>query len=217
MFPNVVWRDSSFRTAVLALGLASAVACAPAPTFRDSSPIDITKDPEQTAIENPHPFTVDRGRYTFRLYPLASYLLRGVTLDRTNYGGDVASALAPCDLAVAWGPMVEGELYRRLSWSQSGRWYWWAHGADFTRDNAFVARYTSNTHMIPISPFVGRAIRSIRRGDLVEVAGELVRVEGAGSIADFRWVSSVSRSDQEAGSCEILYVRRAKIWDRVYR
>lgn len=204
-------------TAALLCLLALGAACAPAPTYRDSSPLDVSHDPEQRDIEDPQPFSVNRGGHSFRLFPLASYVLRGVFLGRESYGGDTASALSPCDVAVAWGEMARNGLYGQMRWSQSGRWYWWAYGPGFGHDNAFVARFTSNTHVIPASGFLARAIHSVRRGDLVELKGDLVRVEGQGPISSFRWVSSLSRSDKEAGSCEILYLRGLRAGDKVYR
>ena len=206
----------SFSAALLCL-LVFVAACAPAPTFRDSGPLDVSHDPEQRDIEDPQPFSLDRGGYSFRLFPLASYVLRGVLLSRKSYGGNIASALSPCDVAVAWGEMARNDLYGPVGWSQTGRWYWWQFGPGFAHDNAFVARYTSNTHVIPASGFLARAIRSVRRGDLVELKGDLVRIEGRGSISSFRWVTSLSRSDREAGSCEILYLRWLRVGDKVYR
>lgn len=205
------------RTVAAAAVLVLAIACAPAPTFRDATPIDVSADPEQAELENPQPFNVRSGGYSYRLYPLASYVLRGIVLGCKNYRGGPSAALAPCDLAAAWGQMAKGGLYEHLHWSQSGRWYWWDCRGSFSHDNAFVARYSSNTHLIPSSSFIRKAIRSIAKGDLVELKGDLVRVEGRGSIDGFRWASSLSRSDQEAGSCELLYVIYVKAGDRVYR
>jgi hypothetical protein len=183
----------------------------------DPSPINVSGDPEQRDIKDPQPFTVNRGGYSFRLYPLASYVLRGIALGRKNYSGDASAALAPYDVAVAWGQMAKDGLCTQLSWSQSGRWYWWKFSPGFGHDNAFVARYTSNTHVIPATGFLKSALRSIRRADLVEMNGDLVRVEGLGSLSKFRWVSSLSRSDREAGSCELLYLRWLKVGAKVYR
>jgi hypothetical protein len=212
-----LWRLRKVPAAALFAAVLLSAGCTPSPTFRDAAPIDISADPEQGDLDAPQPFTVRSGGNTYRIFPLASYTLRGVVLGRKSYRGDPSAALAPCDLAVAWGKMAEGGLYRQLGWSQSGRWYWWESGSGFGHDNAFVARYSSNTHVIPSSAFIRKALRSIAAGDAVELKGELVRVEGRGAIEGFRWVSSLSRSDMEAGSCELLYVTSVKDGERVYR
>lgn len=204
------------RVAVLTLSLLLA-ACAPEPSLLEPSPPDPSQDPDQEEISSPVPFEIARGGYRFRLYPLADYAVRGVVLGRKRYSGGPSGALAPYDVAVAWGAMAENGLYRSLRWSQSGRWYWWEYDAGFGRDNAFVARHSSNTHVIPDSALLRRAVRSLGSGDLVEMSGELVRAEGTGAAASFRWKSSLSRKDRDAGSCELLYLRRLKVGERVYR
>jgi hypothetical protein len=213
---NRFLRLAPFCSPAILLALWLIAACAPAPTFRDPAPLDVSRDPEQCDIEDPRPFSINGGSYAFRIFPLASYDLRGILLGRESYGGDIASAISPCDVSAAWGEMARDDLCGQLRWSQSGRWYWWEYGPGFGHDNAFVARYTSNTHVIPASGFLAKAVRSARRGDLVELRGELVRVEGRGAIASFRWTSSLSRCDREAGSCEILYLRWLRVGDRVY-
>ena len=192
-------------------------ACAPEPSLLEPSTPDPSQDPVQEQISSPVPFEIGRGVYRFRLYPLADYAVRGVVLGRKRYSGGPSGALAPYDVAVAWGAMAENGLCESLRWSQSGRWYWWEYDAGFERDNAFVARYSSNTHVIPDSALLRRAVRSLKHGDLVEMSGELVRVEGTGAAASFRWKSSLSRKDRDAGSCELLYLRRLKVGKRVYR
>jgi hypothetical protein len=192
-------------------------ACAPEAALIEPPPPDPSQEPIQTQDEAPAPFEVSRGSYRFRLHPLAAYILRGVVLGRERYSSGPAGALAPFDVAVAWGAMAQDGLYRKLEWSQSGRWYWWEYGSAFSRDNAFVARYTSNTHVIPGSEPLRRAVRSLKAGDVVELSGELVRAEGTGAIASFRWKSSLNRNDRDAGSCELLYLRRLKVGERVYR
>lgn len=202
--------------ALLALLLALC-ACAPAPTFEDPSPIDISQDPEQKAIDDPEPFVLSRAGYRIVLTPLASYVLRGVVLGEHDYHFDVSSDLAPCDVAVAWGKLVQGDLYKHLSWSQDGRWYNWRYGADFAADDAFVSRWSSNNHVIPASEFLEKAVKSIRSGDVVEMGGKLVRVEGRKGDSTFHWTSSTSRTDREGGSCELIYLERLKVGAKVYR
>lgn len=198
--------------------LALAAACAPPPLYEDPAPIETTTDPQQEDVTGQaKPFALDAGGWTFRLTPLAHYVLRGVVLGREDYGDDTPSLLSPCDVAVAWGPMARKENYGQYEWSQSGRWYWWQYGPGVKSDDSFVARYTSNTHVIPANDFLARAVAHVRRGNLIEMEGSLVKVVGRRGSQSFDWVSSLSRQDREGGSCELLWLERLKVGSKVYK
>ncbi len=196
--------------------LATSLACGPVPSGYDPTPISPAEDPVQERIEHPRNLQFSKGGYDFVLTPLARYTLRGVVVGRENYYSGWNSLLAPCDVAVAWGELLQGDLYRRLDWSQSNRWYYWEHGDDFPRDERFVARYSSNTHLIPADENLTRAARSLGAGDLVELSGELVKVDGRKGDFTCWWTSSTSREDTGDGSCEVLYLRRLRVEDKVY-
>jgi len=209
-------RISSFRLIAAVLALALAAACSPAITGVDDSPIDISGDPEQTPIQDPLPITFSKGGYDWVITPRASYVLRGRVLSRKNYRSGWNAVLSPCDVAMAWGKLVEDGLYEKLDWSQSNRWYWWEYGPDFSHENTLVARYSSNTHIIPATPNVARAAKSLGRGDIAELRGDLVRVDGRKGGNTVWWNSSLARTDQGDGSCEVLYLRSVRTGGRVY-
>ncbi|OYV99730.1 MAG: hypothetical protein B7X11_05105 [Acidobacteria bacterium 37-65-4] len=192
------------------------LACKATPTSWDSSPIDTSADPEQTPVEHPIGMAMRRDGYDVVLTPRADYVLRGVVLDRSSYYSGWNAALAPCDVAMAWGKLLEDGLYRKISWSQSGRWYWWTYGPGTGLDNAFIARYSSNTHVIPADTNLERAVKHLGKGDVAELSGELVDVGVRRGGYSGWWHTSLSRSDTGDGSCEVLYLRRLKEAGRVY-
>ncbi len=191
-------------------------ACGPTPSGYDPDAIDTSNDPVQETLEEATPIEISRGGYDFVLTPKASYILRGKVLSRENYHGGWNALLSPCDVAMAWGELLKGDLYRQLDWSQSGRWYWWQYGAGFTQTNAFVARYSSNTHVIPATPNLARAAKSLHAGDVAELTGKLVFIKGKKGDYNCWWNSSLSRSDTGDGSCEVLYLERLKTGDHYY-
>ena len=76
----------------------------------------------------------------------------------------------------------------------------------------------ANTHLIPASDNIRKAMRFARKGDTVKLDGYLVNVEALkdGTIKS-TWHSSTSREDKGNGACEILYVKNLQIGDRIYR
>lgn len=193
--------------------------CAATPSGEDSSPIETRADPEQGPPEGLDPIRLEKGGYEFTLTPLATYTARGVVLGRENYSSGWNALLAPCDVALAWGALLENDLYRELSWSQSNRWYWWEYGGSApaqVQDERFVARYSSNTHILPADENLARAAQSLDSGDVVEMTGYLVKVRGSKGDFSCRWVSSTSRQDTGDGSCEVLYLTRMRVDGKVY-
>ena len=200
----------------VALLLLAAMACGPSPSLEDETPIDVSLAPEQTPVEGGEAFRTEAGGYEITITPVAHYVLRGVVLSRESYHAGWNGDLSPCDLAVAWGDLAAGEAWRTLSWSQSGRWYFWRWSGPAPFPEDVIVRNSSNTHLIPASRNVRAAAQALGRGDVVELVGELVSVEGRRGAERVWWRSSLSRSDTGDGSCELLYLRRLRVDGKVY-
>jgi hypothetical protein len=190
--------------------------CGPRPTAEDASPIDVSQPPEQTAVDNADPIRLEADGYEFVITPLAHYVLRGVVVSSESYRTGWNSNLSPCDVAVVWGELAADDAWQKLSWSQGGRWYYWRwHGRQpFTNEE--VVRCSSNTHVVPASSDVASAARSLTPGDIAELGGELVRIDGRKGQGKVWWKSSLSRTDTGDGSCELLYLRRLRVNGKVY-
>lgn len=187
----------------------------PAPVRRDPAPLDLGRDPAQGPPELA-PLAFTRGGMAITLTPLATYRLAGRVLHKADYAWDWNARLAPVDVAMAWGPMLEHGLYRKISWSQRDRWYFWRYGADLGRDDTFIARYSANTHLVPATARLAAAARALKPGDQAELSGHLVRVDATEGDRTYAWLSSTSREDTGDGSCELLYLTRLRRGDRVY-
>jgi len=65
--------------------------------------------------------------------------------------------------------------------------------------------------MIPANDWVRKKLKKIRRGDIVQLRGQLVDVDGD---SGWRWRTSLSRNDTGGGSCEIVYLQDILVEER---
>ena len=73
----------------------------------------------------------------------------------------------------------------------------------------------ANTHIIPATTRLRRAIRCVAEGDDVRLEGWLVDVEGEDD-PSFHWTTSTSRDDEGPNSCETVYLERLTVGERAY-
>ncbi len=146
----------------------------------------------------------------------AEYEIEALVVHTKRYDSKVSGALAPVDLALAWGKTAEYNDRINFHWSQSGRWYSW-HVNDLDElipvgDVENVEKSSSNNHIIPADNNVKTTVLKIRRGDRVKLKGYLVDVDASDSSGNtFTWKSSTTRTDTGDGSCELIYVTEAQI------
>ena len=215
--PGLPGRRRGPGWAAVTLAVLAVTACRPSGIPDTIGPIDVGAEPRQEAMADPDVVRFASNGIEWTVTPLARYLLAGVVVGRENYHFGWNATLSPCDVAMVWGELARGDLFERLRWSQSGRWYFWSPRRGFAHDNAFVARHSSNTHIIPANRNVGRAVHLLGPGDIAELTGELVRVEGRKNGRTMVWTSSLSREDTGDGSCELLYVRRVRYDGTIYQ
>jgi hypothetical protein len=160
-------------------------------------------DPAQRELDREdRPFQVK----DYRIVPLARYAVKARVLSRERYRFDAGAELSPVDLVLGWGPMSDSAVLKAFDIDQSNRWYHWRAGT-LPISEAAVITHSANTHLIPADALVRRAILGVKTGDLVDLEGYLVRVEGPHG---FTWVSSLTRADTGDGSCELMFVKEAR-------
>ncbi len=146
----------------------------------------------------------EKGGYRFT--PLAEFEAKAVILHLKRYSNGRESDLSPIDLALGWGPMSEQSVIDRLEISQSGRWYEYKASV-LPLPQKVIAGSSSNMHMIPADDEVNDALDEFHRGDIVSLSGYLVEITAEDG---WRWKSSLSRTDEGNGACEVVWVKRVK-------
>jgi hypothetical protein len=204
------------RLFILYLSLIFIFSCGPSPSGRDGSPINVLEPPSMEKQE-PGVVKVSKDGFDISITQKAAYTVRGIVVGRENYHSGWNSLISPADVALCWGKLAENGTHKRLKWSQGNRWYFWRAGEEFGYNNDFVAVHSSNNHLIPATPNLAKAVRSLKEGDAVEMTGHLVDVTAAKKSENYFWNSSISTADRGDGSCEIIYLTRLKTHGKIYQ
>jgi hypothetical protein len=162
------------------------------------------REPSQYLIDAKAPITV--GAHL--LEPRAHYRITARVLSRERYWLDAASAFSPIDLAVGWGAMSDTAVIKKLDISQGGRFFYWRYQRQPPVKPSVIVESSANMHLIAASKEIERVLFRARPGDVITLAGYLVDVRKRDHIV---MRTSLTRSDDGGGACEILYVTTATI------
>jgi hypothetical protein len=183
--------------AALVVGALFPVLPASSATF-NPDPI-ILDDPIQKNLDVPGK-PIEKNGYL--ITPLAEFQAQARVLSTHHYSDDREAALVPVDLALGWKRMSEDEVLKRIEISQNGRFYYWKTNA-FPIPRAEIESQSTNMHLIPADQIIEESLKSVQPGEIVVFSGYLVEVRAQDN---WRWKSSLTRTDTGDGACELVYV-----------
>ncbi len=192
--------------------------CSPAPDIKgtNSTLIDVFKYPVQELTDAISPIIINLNEGEFKILPKAFYTVSAVVVSSESYSSGWTGEIAPVDLALVWGPLADPEIRNMVKFSQRNRWYFYRFPSSFPMNNQFIIENSANTHMIPSSENIKRALKKISIGDKIEIKGFLVKINGDKDGKKYWWNSSFSRKDTGNGSCELLYVSELRVNENIY-
>jgi len=155
-------------------------------------------DPVQENLGNAAP--IHYKNYT--ITPMANFTITARVLSKENYFYDSSSELSPTDLAMGWGRMSDPAILKKISISQSNRWYHW-HVDEFPIPQREIETHSANMHMIPANASVRNTLANVRSGNIVALKGKLVSITRPDG---WHWQSSMTREDTGDGACEVIWV-----------
>ncbi len=178
-------------------------------------PISIINEP----IQNPAPGVtipiIEHGGKRIILNAVAEYKIDAVLISKHPYHWGIMNNLAPWDYALIWGGVPH--MLSWLKFRQSGRFCYYKFTGTAALNHAYVNSHMSNNHIIPATKNIRRALRLGKKGMKVHLEGYLVNVEvGKKSRVLSTWISSQVRTDSGMGACEIFYVKKLQLEDKVY-
>jgi len=179
----------------------------------------VLKEPAQSPLAEKEIKRFEKDDYAYEILPLYEYEISGLVVHRMDYtwlGLYKIDSAFPIDLCLMWGENVKNGVYRNksLKFSQDMRHCWY----EFEGEVAFNEREVSNNHILIESEGLRKKLESVNTGDQVRIKGKLVNVFGR-NIGNpgrydpdmFNMTTSISRDDQDAGACEIIYLEEIEI------
>lgn len=142
------------------------------------------------------------------LDPLAEYSIKARVLSTERYWIDKLAKVVPTDVALGWGVMSDTKVIEDLKIWQEGRFYFYSWSGEPPAEPSAITKSSANMHLIPATAYIDQEIRKLRRGQIVELRGYLVRVNYPDG-TDAR--SSLDREDSGAGACEIMWVHSIEV------
>ncbi len=168
---------------------------------RHESGVLIADAPEQIAVDD----TTEIVEGDYLLTPRAHFNLSARVLSHKVYRYDTEAALSPVDLALGWQRMSDSAVIDQISISQSGRFYRW-RVRDYPIPHNEIVSSSANMHMIPANDSIERELRALPKDALIRIEGLLV--DARHTQRDWRWRTSMTRTDSGGGACELVYVQR---------
>lgn len=159
--------------------------------------------PRQSALDSsPQPIIIDE----YTLTPLAKFEVEARLLSRLGYS-DEGADISPLDFALGWGRMSDTAIIEQLNVSQGSRFftYRWDDQPPIPLNEIVVS--AANVHLIPANVAVEAALKRLRVGQVIELKGLLVE---ANRPDGWRWRSSLTRTDNGNGACELMLVHEAR-------
>jgi len=207
----------------------------PKVTSTTTRQIDTAGDPIQKNLNGKDYIKArgEKGRFVLNLQ--AEYTLKGLVVAKnTNFWfRDIMrnkfDDICLVDLGIVWGDLSKNsktlhkvwKIKSRKTLGEARRLSWSTHNlrqSPWSLD--YVSAHISHTHMIPASENVMKALRSIKKGDIVNIDGYLVDIytDRTQLVAK----TSLSRTDTDptsrgSGACEVMYVKQVQIGNKIYK
>lgn len=177
--------------------------------------ISIFSDPLQSAAPDTTIPMIRKGKERYTLLPQARYQLNGQVVSYRRYYHGYMHYLSPWDYATLWGNTDQYLPY--LKFNQVVRFCLFNTRHPEKVDFVYVQRHMANNHLIPSNQNIRKALGKVKKSDLVRIDGFLVNVIGVDKKnLVSRWNSSTTREDTGNGACEIIYVTRLRLNERIY-
>ena len=186
-------------------------------------------------LDNPSKFELERQHHSYILRPRKKYQVYGRIIDIDRYHGlwekfahdydngrMIYNALSPLDLVIGHGQMADKDFLKNFEFKHEYRLMWWKplKPIEYTS----FQHLFNNYHIIPATPRIALATRTLMRGDMIFLKGLLVDVKSP----DYTWCELSTGGNynewhkefyggQYATKCFILYVQELRVNNYLYK
>ncbi|MBS1111572.1 MAG: hypothetical protein H6Q88_3564 [Anaeromyxobacteraceae bacterium] len=132
-----------------AIALASVTLLSACRDWRASvDPSRAAAEPEQVLVDGEPVLTLEAKGHEVRLTPRATYRITGYAVETSRALLDEWDFALPMDLALAWGPVADPAVLRKMRFHLSGRYVsWWAE--DGSLSPQVIQSHVANHHLVP--------------------------------------------------------------------
>lgn len=188
----------------------------PEPTAVEHGDIDTSQDPIQTQADQGDIIILEIKDGVFKLKPMAKYKASVMVMSKKSYSYGWMGKIVPIDLALAWGKLTEPKYDKYIDYSQSDRWYSYTYEPESTLNAGYIGKHSANTHIIPATENILKALKSVKKKQKIVLEGFLVYLTGTYKGGKVFWNSSLTRDDHGDNSCELFFVEKVRIETNVY-
>jgi len=224
--PMEYWEYDRRRLRSLALAavlLFAVAACGEKPTFTTAGTADkinVLRDPFQEPCSSTETFSRRITGGSVKIIPVATYRIAGEVMSKRKYTQGWGAEIAPFDLALVWGMLTYPHVRKQLSIKHDNTRMAWFRmkGDEPPVDHDYAMSHGANNHLIPASENIRMALDGqVKVNDKIALSGYLVDVEGRNHEREIVMKTSLIRTDTDRGACEIIYVTRLQVGDKIYR
>jgi hypothetical protein len=188
----------------------------PLPVKVNSFSYETVSDMPEQSDTNKIDFEIKNTDGIFKIDPLHEYKMTAMVMSRENYDWNWDGRLVPVDLALAWGDLTKPELIDKVKYWQSGRWYYYEYNRDFPREKSYIISHSANNHMLPANDKIREALQKLNKHQIVHFEGYLISIDGKVGGRKVTWSSSQTREDSGDHSCELFYVNKLVVGNKIY-
>ncbi|MBO7672060.1 hypothetical protein J6S88_01495 [bacterium] len=207
------------------------------PKYKTDEIIEVDKDPVQVDLPDSEDkyikyYTLEK-KGSYKLKKLAEYSISGKVVAKNfffwgNYlpkGKRAFQSVALFDIGLVWGKMADNDIlnnYKFISAKSAvartlyPRLKYGTQKSPLTWDEA-QSKF-SHTHVIPATPSVMYALLNTGKNQPVKMEGYLVDVYDDGKVVAQTSLSRIdtNKTARGGGACEIMYVEKVQLKNKVY-
>jgi len=178
--------------------------------------VPLSEDPVQQIIRGKEPFTLDYRSSNYSVEPVANYEISGMIVSHNDIGSfddiyHTSDSVDVRDLCLIWGQNIEDDNHLSFDFKNEP-FSCHINQKDYNSPGEFRIENLSNNHLLVSSEKIREQIYTLNPGDQVRLKGMLVNYSASGS--DFTRRSSLVRTDDGNGACEVMLVEELQVLGR---
>jgi len=153
-------------------------------------------------------FEMDYGGAHATIRPLYTYKIYARIYSKKYYPYGFDPCPAKYDLALGWDGLEKEDVFNSIKATQSLRWVHWRlkPNCPYSVDEVYLR--LANNHVIAANNNILKGLSKLKKKDIVYIEGYLISYDAVKGKRTASGVSSTTREDRKANSCEIIYATR---------